>query len=217
MPRSVFLALLLCVLASPLKGNWDTEYWQYWNYTNWEKDPFKLYTLGEARLNQEMSKFYFMRLAANFVYSPLPFLNLEAHYSYMYVKPNGALHFSQRSRYEIEVNPRYTFNNGIQLAWRNRYELIKRQAEKKWTSIFRHRTMVVFPVENWGRLQRISVFDEVFYNYSTQMFSQNRFAPLVLNFDLGKGDSIDVFFQFRNFFSRGLWYRSVDVVTQVIF
>lgn len=217
MLRSIFFALLFCGLASPLNASWDAEYWQYWNYTNWKREPFKLYTVGEARLNREMSKIYFVRLAGNFAYSPLPFLDLEAHYSYLYEKPRGAQHFSVKSRYEFEVNPKYTFDNGIQLKWRNRYELIKKQAIKKLTSIFRHRTMIVFPIENWGRIKRISVSDEVFYDYSAAMFSQNRFAPLIVNFDLGKESSVDVFLQIRNFYSRGVWYRSFDIVSQIIF
>ncbi len=213
-----FLSLLILSCEISLHASdWELEYWQYWNWKNWERGPFKVYTVAEGRLTRDLSRFTYFRFTENIAYSPFPFLDLEAHYSYLYSKPRGGKNFSVKSRFEIEVNPSYKFDNGIQLKWRNRYELIKKQGVNKLNSVFRHRLMTIFPVENWGSLKSIYMFDEVIFDLVTNRFTQNRFAPLVGKFDLGKGTSVDLFFQIRSYYSRGLWYRSFVLGSQFFF
>ena len=215
---TLFFLFFFIACAFPVCGtDWDVEYWQYWNWTNWQRGKYRFYTIGEARLDRDLSKFYHLRLSGNFAYSPFKFLDLEAHYTYIYTKNPGDLNFSNRNRLELEINPNYTFDNGTQIIWRNRYELIKRQHISKWRSVIRDRLMIVFPIKNCGCLNNLFIFDEVFYHFDTHMFTQNRIAPLGANFDLGRGNSIDLFLQIRNFHSGGAWHRSFVFATQIFY
>ena len=209
----VWMGSVFYVCAS----DWDLEYWQYWNLTNWQCGKYRFYSIGEARLNRHLSKFYYMRLAGNFAYSPFTFLDLEAHYSYIHSKSRGAKNFTVKSRYELEINPVYTFQSGVELRWRNRLEMIKKQAISEMRWLFRHRLMMVFPLENCGRLKTFYMFDEVVYDFNMDKFIQNRFTPIGVHFDLGRGNSMEIFFQIRNFHSYGQWYRSFDLASQIFF
>lgn len=190
---------------------WDLEYWQYVRFENWKSKPYSIYTIGEVRLRDDLSQFYYYRIAENFAYQALPHLDLEAHYSYIYYKTRTSMRFNSVNRFEFEANPDLTLCNGIQLIWRNRLELLKKQDIKHFQFVIRQRLMAVIPIECAGKLTAIHVYDEVFYDFDTHKFTQNRFAPLELTFQLTERVTIDVFLMARHFFSlsSSKWYRSI--------
>lgn len=212
-----FTILLICFLfalegfcsaaASPIYG----EYWQYFNGTNWERGPYRLYTIGEMRYKSSLTSIYYYRIAANFAYQVKPYLDLEAHYSYIYNKSEGAARFSNVNRLELEVNPSKRFENGIALKWRSRLELLKQEGVAYIQFVFRDRLMVQIPIKNCGRLTSIHLYDEVFYDFKTHRFTQNRFVPLELSFALNQKTHLEVFFMVRNYYSLSSdrWYRSL--------
>jgi len=211
---SLFLIIISNAILSwnsALASSWDWEYWQYFNWTNLKCGPYKIYTIGELRLNKDISRFYYYRLTANSAYQALSWLDLEAHYSFIYNKSRGSQHFTYASRLEFEANPILRLDHGITLKWRNRFEFLRRQHNSKIQYILRHRMEATFPVKCFGRLTSIKCSDEFFYNVATNKFTQNRFIPIEMSFVLNSKISIDIFIMLRNFYSLSSdkWFRSM--------
>lgn len=211
-----FFILILSTIASLnfsilYASKWDVEYWQYLNWKNWECSPYKLYTIGEMRLNHDVSKFYYFKISENFAYQVHPRLDLEAHYCYLYSKGRGATNFTNTNRIELELNPSLPLNDGITLNWRNRMTFIKKQSIEHIQYVFRHRFKVVFPITNCSHLVAFSCSDEIYYDMGISKLTQNRFIPAELTFQLLPKLEVDVFLMVRNFFSTSSdkWYRSI--------
>ncbi len=217
--RVCFFLLTLFYFNCAFGSKTDTEYWQYINWKNWEHGPYKLYTIGEIRLNKDISRVYYYRITENFSFQAFPGLDLEAHYSYITNKSKGATQFKHTSRLELEVNPTLNFDNGISATWRNRLELLKKQRVSHIQFVVRHRALLSFPIENWGCLTSIKTYDEVFYDFDTNKFTQNRFVPFQLSFVLHRDLTINMFLMLRNFFSfsTSKWNRSIVLGTEVQF
>ena len=218
--RSILLTFFLIAftcLSSGYASKWDLEYWQYFNCKNMECCSFKLYTTGLIRLNKDISRFYYYRITENFAYQALSWLDLEAHYSFLYSKPRGALRFTTKNRLEFEVNPTFCFGNCATLQWRNRLEIIKRQHISQLTYRLRDRLMVKVPVQYCGKLCSLNFYDEIFYNFNLKKFTENRFVPIEMSFILCEQINIDVFFMIRNFFRTDRWYNSFVLGTQLEF
>lgn len=202
----IFFILLSSTLHA---SSWDLEYWQFLKWTQWKKDPFQIYASAETRLNKVINPFYFYRLTQAFAVKANSYLDLETHISYIWEKSRGNKHFTNRARLELEVNPHYTFSNDVQLKWRNRLEIIKRQNMPKLEYVFRHRILLNVPLKNMGKLKFIRTSTEIFYNLSTHYFTQNRFRVIELGFAPSSKTVLNVFIMVRNFFSALKWYRSI--------
>lgn len=205
MCQSLFLSFLYAT-------KWDVEYWQSLKWKNYENCQFKLYTDGQIRINKDLSRVYYYRISECVAYSVFPDLDVEAHYSFLYLKNRGATRFNNVQRMELEVNPSLPLNDCVSLRWRNRYELIKKQDSAFYRSVFRHRVLVQYKMEDYT----MSASDEVFYDFKTHKFTQNRWMPLQINFDVKKMN-LGFFFMLRNFYTSNKWYRSVVLGSEVNF
>lgn len=207
--------------AKQQPSNINLEYWQYFYWSNWSSGPYKIYTTAEVRFNQGATEVhntrishsgaYHYRLTGNFAYQALKWLDLEAHYSYIYTKPLRLPHFVNRQRYEFEVNPHLRLSNGIAFKWNNRLELIKRQNIARIHYEFRSGLRVLFPIKNWGPLVSFSVFNQVHYNLDKGKVNQNRFFPAELTFALNKDVSVTVFLLIRDLILAQTWHRSAII------
>lgn len=216
--RAALFAALVCV-SQARASQWDGEYWQYLNWTNWECVPYKLYTVAEARVNHDFSKFYYYRITENFAYQALSWLDLEAHYSFVYHESRGATHFKNTHRLEFEVNPWMRFDNGITLKWRNRFEFLKKQGVSHIQYVLRDRLLALFPFENCGRITAFKIYDEVFYDCTLGKVTQNRIVPIELTLKVNECTALDLFMMVRNFFglSSHKWYRSIVIGSELSF
>jgi len=79
--------------------------------------------------------------------------------------------------------------------------------------------MMIYPLEECGKLVAVKWGDEVYYDFDTTKFTQNRLIPLELTFALSPHTTVDLFFMIRNFFSFSShkWYRSFVVGSEVCF
>jgi hypothetical protein len=206
--RGVALFFLLAILLSLDASSWDLEYWQTCDFIQWKKEPFKLYAEGEIRLNKMISPVYYYRITQGFVHRGLLKGDLEVHLSYIWSKSRGSRHFKNRTRLELEINPYVELCHGISLKWRNRLELIKHQGIRKIDYVFRHRAMIVFPIEN-RKLKALQMSDEIFYHFRTQKFTQNRWKVVELVFAISPQTTLNAYIMVRNFLSSLTWYRSI--------
>jgi hypothetical protein len=212
--RGLVVALLLYSIPV-LAVDWGREYWQYLTWNQVEEGKHRLYFRGEARFFDE--KFYYYRLSENYAYQVLPRLGLEAHYSFIHEKSIGGLNFTNRHRFEFEINPSVALCDQVDLRFRNRLELIKHENIARWNVVLRQRTMAVFPIDDCGPLVAWRISDELFYSFESLLFTQNRFIPIELAFQASNALEIDLFFMVRNFISSSKWRRSFVLGTNFEF
>lgn len=198
---------------------WEGEYWSQMTLTNFDKDAYRIYSAAEVRVDRNFTQIYFIRLSECFVYRLLDNLDTEAHYSFIYRKAPGIPNYEVINRLEFEINPRFDLGEGVKLLSRNRLELVKPQNSSIYRQVLRHRLLIGFPIENWGNLITISCSDEVFYHCNQHKFTQNRFIPLQMTFQLETKVTVDLFFMIRNFFSTAedKWLNSLVFGSQVTF
>lgn len=210
-----YLLLLICIANSAVRAaDWDVEYWQYLTVDNWKQGKCRLYTLGEIRFNNDISRVSYYRIAENFAYSANRYVDFEAHYSFLYHVPAGDGNFKSTHRIEFEVNPSIPLGNGYKLLGRNRAELIRSQGNSHWQTVLRHRSRLIIPICGWewcwGKVVSYNISDEIFYDANRQKFTQNRFIPLEFSFEFPSSISMNAFFMVRNNYSFSMqkWYRS---------
>lgn len=93
--------------------------------------------------------------------------------------------FTQRYRWEFELNPHFKLSDSTELRIRNRYEIIKDEDESRLNQVFRQRQTLVMKT-NLRSLSAISIYNEVFFNIKENRFDQNRLVPLELSFKIGR-------------------------------
>ncbi len=201
--------LALLPLLSGYSGGWDVEYWQYINWTQWVQGPHSLFFKGEVRFHRDCSQFYAYKLSEGYAYQALKNLDLEVHYAFIHEKSVGAISFVNTHRFEFEANPSLDLDCGVRLNWRNRLEVIKRENVGHWQFTLRHRAMAEFPIHGCGCLFAYRIYDEIFYHFETNLFSQNRFYPIELAFQLTPKLELNGFLMVRNFFTSAKWHRSI--------
>lgn len=214
----ILCCLFLAVFVFPLHASkWDVEYWQGLRWTQWKCDRAELYASASFRMNENITRPYYYRISQNIAYQAFQNLDLELHYSFIYHRHHSRGHFSTTNRLEIEVNPFVTLCHDIKLKSRNRIEFLKKQDVSYIEYVSRHRFMAVFPLKNCGKLKQISCSDEVFYHFKNNRFTQNRFIPLELLFELNSKSSFSLFLMIRNHLSSQRWHRSFVLGTEFDF
>ena len=199
-------------------SGWEKEYWQYLTWNSFEHCKWKLYTVAQARFNKDISRFYHIRLTENLAYKILPDLDLEVHYTFIYTKPlEPKSQFSKRHRLELEATSSLNLRQGINLKWRNRFEITKHEDNPRLRTAFRCQLRAILPLKNAGKLTEISCLDEVFYHFDVHKFTQNRIRPIELTFALTSKLTIKVFVMIRHFFTSNKWHRSLDFGSDVAF
>jgi hypothetical protein len=208
---------MLC--ARSFASDYDFEYWQTIEATNWENNCYRIYTNGEARLNHDITRPYYYRLSECFAYHATPNLDLEVHYTFVYNKSRGASHFTNKQRIEFESDATFQLYRDTVLKWRNRFEIIKKQSDSKIEYVAREKFKIVIPVENWGSISSVVLWDEFYYDLQTHFFTQNRFVPFSLTFDLTCHTSLNAYVMVRNFQNSTTkkWYRSLVLGTEIDF
>lgn len=212
--------LILALLLSSLHAtSWEGEYWQDFNTNQFKSGRCKLYFVVQMRFDKNVSRFAYLRLSENFAYQALPNLDLELHYSFFTAKSFANPRFRNRHRLELEVNPSAPITEALTVKWRNRLEWLKEQSDSKIYAILRHRTALALALEDWGRLTQVQMSDEVFYDFTANKISQNRFIPLRLSFNTNCNGNLDLYYMLRSVFSFGLdrWHHSCVLGSELSF
>ncbi|MBN9379026.1 MAG: hypothetical protein BGO14_02560 [Chlamydiales bacterium 38-26] len=186
----------------------DTEYWEFITWDAWKSQKFRYYVIQETRFENNMSDYSRFRLSLNLAYRTRCNLDLEAHLTVIYAKPIDARHFISYPRLELEFNPYIAFDNGTLVTFRNRLELEHRPNIKYVFFVFRHRSMVSFPLKNCGKLVGINIYDEFFYHFDSDQVTQNRFYPLEMAFALNEKVNLNLFVMIREVLRNNEWHRS---------
>lgn len=214
----VFLLFFSILATSFLSAQeHDTEYWQYITWDAYNSKKFRYYVINEMRFENNMSDYSRFRLSLNSAYRTRCNLDLEAHLTVIYTKPSGARHFISYPRLELEFNPYIAFDNGTLVTFRNRIEFERRPNIKYIFFVFRHRSMVSFPIKNCGALVGINIYDEFFYHFDTDQVTQNRFFPLEMTFALNEKVNLNLFVMIREVLRNNEWNRSFVLGSNLLF
>lgn len=211
----IFLMIPVLQLHSE---NWYSEYWQRLSWEIFERNEFSMKLYGEFRTGNKFRNIYYLHLTDQLAYKVSENLKLELHYTYIHsrsVVPDSL--WNWQHRLELEVNPSFQLSKSNLIATRNRLEIRKIQTDSKIQFRLRHRTMLIFPIENRGCLKAYSLHNEIFYDFSIDRFSQNRFCPINLTFALSEKVDFDLFCLLQIFISQNIWRRNAVIGTQFSF
>lgn len=104
--------------------------------------------------------------------------------------------FVRQFRFEFELNPHFKLSQYTEAFFRNRYELLKDDRYPTWIHVFREQHLFVMNV-NYKSLISIGIRNEIFYNFNTQKFDQDRFVPLELSFRMKGNHVFRLYFMIR--------------------
>ncbi len=195
-----------------------TEYWPRLFWSMWEKDSFKVGTFIKIETDNHLRTFRLLLLSEQLSYRVSKDFSLELHFTYV----NGRglpkhSPWSKQYRLELEANPSFHLPYNTLLKTRNRLEIRKFEDNSKINFRLRQMTTYLVPIENAGSLQSFSMSNELFYDFSNNLFDQDRFCPCQFTFGLFENVKLDLFFLLRFFISNGEWQRSAVFGTQVNF
>jgi hypothetical protein len=122
--------------------------------------------------------------------------NLGVNFTYINNRRFDENPFTQRFRWEFELNPHLKLSKNTELRLRNRYEFLKDEYEPQWYQIFRQRQQLIMKVD-YRSLRSITASNEFFYNLTLKKWDQIRLIPLELNFKVGKDHTYKLFVMIR--------------------
>ena len=183
---------------------------KYVDVTTWGQIGFSDSTPNPSRV----------QVGPKVAFDPWAYLTFGINYSYFQKEvlktTTGEFETSGEHRAEFEVNPHYTFENGIQINVRNRWEhrwFIDAGGENDRT---RHRLELVFPVKKLRLLTDVFTSAEFFYDWDRDLNSEERIIPLGLTFTLARKVKLKAFYMWQPIQSRpGDWTHSHVFYTQL--
>lgn len=221
MTRKGFISLIL-LLFSPISQlqceDYYSEYWQKFFWKMWEHKSFVLGTYIKIDTGNHFKSTRSLQFNEQLSWKASKNFSLEIHYAYLHgrsVVPNSL--WKWQHRLELEANPTFQLPCHYLIKTRNRLEIRRLQREPKTQYEFRQRTMFVVPFEKWGPLKSFSLYNELFYNISTRLITQDRVCPCQLTFALSDKVDLDLFFLVYFFNTDNVWKKSAVFGTQLNF
>jgi hypothetical protein len=211
----IFLLRPICQLQS---HDCYSEYWQKLFWKMWENKSFILGTYIKIDTGNGFKSIRSLQFNEQFIWKASNNFFFEIHYAYIHgrlIVPNSPWRWQHRL--ELEANPIFQLPWNCLVKTRNRLEIRRVQTEPKILYRLRQRTMLVIPFEKEGVLKSYSVYNELFYNVSTHLFTQDRICPCQLTFAISDEIDLDVFFLVRFFTANHIWGKSVVLGTQFNF
>lgn len=218
MKKLFLICILLLSISRVYAHDWFTEYWQRLYYKTGECGRYELGTYAELRTKDHWKGFRFVMLSEQLKYNACKNLALELHYTYFHsanVVPKSPWRWTHRL--EVEVNPTFDIDPKLKIRTRNRLEIRRIEKTPRIQYVFRQRTAFVVPLENMGRLKSYTLHNELFYDFATHLFNQDRFSPCQLNFEITKEVNLDVFVLLQFFIHNTIWHRSFILGSQLNF
>lgn len=219
MRKFCFCLLLFCLFFSKLPGNhWHSEYWQQFFVKHYESDRVEVSTFARIETGNHFKKTRVVRVSGQFEYKVNNDVELEFHYSYIHGHPLWSPVWRWQHRLEFEANKIFHLPCNNQIITRNRLELRWRQKAKPRPDVrFRHRVMLLIPLNTGTTLKAFSCFNEFFYDLSRGYFDQDRICPCQLTFGISEKVDIDVFLIFRLLEDNKALQKSIVLGTQLNF
>lgn len=219
--KKVFVGLILllgCSISRLQSDDWYREYWQELFWRMWENDKLALASYAKIDTGNHFKNIRSIQLKEQLRWKVSENFSFEFHYAYIHdrsIIPNSLWRWQHR----LEIEAKYTFH--LPCNWlvntRNRLEIRRVQAEPKILYRWRQRIMLVIPFENKGSLKSFSIYNELFYDISTRLFTQDRLCPFELTFALSKALELDLFFLVRFFYADNRLRKSAVLGTQFSF
>ncbi len=219
MMRKILAIILFCIPFCPMQGrDCYSEYWQQFFWNMHENDCFAVGTFLRLETGDHFKKIRFMQFNEQFRWKVSKNFSLEIHYAYLEgrsIVPNSPRRWQHRL--ELEANPAFDLPNNWRVNTRNRLEIRRVETEPKILYRFRQRTMLVIPFKDKGIFKSYSIFNEIFYDISTHLFTQDRLCPVQLTIAVSDKLDLDLFFMMRLFRENAVWHQSAVLGTQLTF
>lgn len=202
------VALLVWLAATQARAEDDWQYWSRLNLKihNGEKFDFALYSEGWFRDDAERLELFL--ISPRLTYHLHKNINLGLNYTYLGFRGASLEDFLYQHRAEGEINPYWTFSNGIKFTTRNRFEY--RWIENSgWNNTrMRNRFRLTFPTKGMGPMTSIFADTEFFYNFKKSRHEQQRTTPFGVNFKVTEPLGFQVFWLIHHVQGSSDWYSN---------
>lgn len=196
---------------------WYTEYWQELTWNVWECKPLSFSIYAKINTDNHWKEVRAIQISEQLAYQASENWSFELHYTY--INGKSVVKGSQwlwRHRAELEAN--YTFNLSCKnsIKTRNRLEIRKEKQQPKLIYRLRQRTLFEIALDH-SIFKSFSIYNEIFYDFKTHRFNQDRICPFQLTFELTEKIQMDLYFIIRLFYSAPHWKKSAVVGTEIKF
>lgn len=222
MARKILLLISILMAICPmhrLQGdNCYSEYWQELFWQQWENDTYGLGTYARLETNNRVQNVHSFLLSEQFYCKVSDTFSYEVHYTFIHGRSivKGSP-WQWQHRLELEGNRKFYMPYGFIIDTRNRLELRRLQKTSHIRFRLRQRTMLTIPLKNQGSLKAYSLFNEAFYDLSTNCFTQDRACPCQLTFEMPNKVELNLFIFLRFLMSDEELHKSAVLGTRVNF
>lgn len=183
----IFFAFLVLISARA-EAEDDFQYWSRYSFQILDTEYVDISNYSEMRFFDDAGDFSLWLTTQKLKVDPFKFLSLEAHYTFLQIEvldsKSGEEEFKNQHRLELEVSPHWTWDERLTISNRNR--LTFRWIEGKGSDNGRFRQMwgLSYAPKNVKWLKSVYANDEIFYDFNTRSFNQNRLTPIGFKFPL---------------------------------
>ncbi len=210
---NVYIILIL-LAAGSARAEDDFQYWSRFSFTPIKTEKLSYTNFSELRIREDSSNLGLWYTSQRFKVTPLKYAEFGINYTYLEsevdLSKGRGNEWKFQHRLELEVNPKWTFDNGFLLKNRNRLEF--RWIEDKGSDNARLRQLweLDIPIKKFEWLKSIFLNNEYFIDFSRQTINENRVIPIGLNFKLPGGVSLQTFYMIQS--QKGKDWRSNQIV-----
>jgi hypothetical protein len=178
-----FIALCLSLFFFDARAE-DFEYWQTMTIPTFSCGRWKSNTYLEARLNHHASDVFHFQVSQRFYYEVNSWIELGMHYTFIESR-NNEEGFRPRYRLELEITALQQLSEHWKAFYRGRLEINRRHGENRLYYVIRHRDKFSKSFkENSCKIDSIGFSNEIFYEFSSRGFHENRFIPIEIVFNI---------------------------------
>jgi len=195
---SVFCVVGL-LSTSPLLARFDKDFstWQALSVTFYEDDAWRLKAAAQTRWYDDSSFLATWFVNPIIEYKCHPNLDIGGTYLLEDVRAQAGHDFTRVHIFRLYLSPHWKIDDRISLSMRHLLALRAIESrDNQWVS--RHRVSCSYKVADMGVLTAVGLDTEVFYNYSTDRLTENRFKPLKLSFRINKQTKFELFYMFQS-------------------
>jgi hypothetical protein len=189
--RTVISIFLL--LAAPALTR-AAEWWAWSSLELWRQDQNSASLFMGNRLDADDGA-YVQIISPRFKRAVLPWLDAGLGLSLLSIENTITGDRFSQFRPELELNPRFTLNDHLQLEWRNRLECRQNEGQSFTLHRSRHRLQLGLTLPHpIGPLTRVFISNEWLSNLDRMQQGENRLVPLGVTFKLTDRSQLDLFY-----------------------
>jgi hypothetical protein len=195
-----FLRILFLIFSVTWSANAedDLQYWSQYLFKVYSKDKVSVSFYSEGRLTDDLGRLGYYQFTPQVRYAVHKNLDFQLNCTYLETRNNNQNNFTHQARLEPEINPHFTFGNGLEVYFRNRMEFRSIEDKGSDNTRYRGRVRMTVPVKNIWRIRSVFADTELFYDFTENDHLEQRTIPFGLNLKLCDAADLQLFYMVQH-------------------